>query len=66
MANIDKLEREVASLNPRDLAAFRAWFSTYDDAAWDRQLEADVARGALDTAADVALAQHRAGHSRPL
>ncbi len=66
MADIDKIEREVASLNPRDLAAFRAWFSSYDAAAWDRQLEVDVARGALDSLADAALAQHRAAHSRPL
>ena len=66
MADIDKIEQEVASLSPRDLAAFRAWFSTYDAAAWDRQLKADVARGALDSLAETALVQHRAGHSRPL
>ncbi len=66
MTDIEKIEREVARLNPRELATFRAWFSTYDAAAWDQQLEADVARGALDAAADAALAQHRAGHSRPL
>ena len=66
MADIEKIEREVASLTPRDLAAFREWFSSYDAAAWDRQLESDVARGALDTLADTALAQHQGGHSRPL
>ena len=66
MADIKRIENDIANLTPRELADFRAWFSSFDDAAWDRQLESDVAAGALDALADEALAQHRAGHSRPL
>lgn len=33
---------------------------------WDRRFEEDVAAGRLDTLADAALSELRAGHTRPL
>ena len=65
MVDITRIGIDIANLTTRDLADFRAWFSAFDAAAWDRQLQSDLTTGALDALADQALAQHRAGHSRP-
>ena len=66
MTKVEKIEQEVRQLSERELASFRAWFSEFDAAAWDRQVEADVAGGRLDAMADAALADHAAGRSRRL
>lgn len=66
MTKVEQIEQEVRKLSERELAAFRAWFSEYDAARWDAQLEADVAAGRLDGLADAALADHAAGRSRKL
>ena len=66
MTKIEKLERDVSDLTPQELAQFREWFATFDAAAWDEQLEADAKAGKLDSLADAALAEHRAGRSRKL
>ena len=66
MTHVEKLEREIASLSPDELAEFRRWYAEFDAVVWDRQLETDADRGALDHLADEALAEHRAGRSRPL
>ncbi|MCC5644658.1 hypothetical protein LC607_17270 [Nostoc sp. CHAB 5824] len=35
---------DVSLLSPEDLAAFRTWFTEFDAAAWDKQIEKDVAQ----------------------
>ena len=42
-------------LPKRDLERFRRWFAEYDAAAWDQQLERDLAEGRLDKFAREAL-----------
>jgi len=66
MTHVEKLEREIAALTPGELAEFRRWYAEFDAAIWDRQLEEDAEARALDELADAALADHRAGRSRPL
>jgi hypothetical protein len=66
MTKIEKLERDVRDLSPKELASFREWFAAFDAAAWDRQFEEDAKSGRLDRLADEALAEHRAGRSRKL
>jgi len=66
MTRIEKLERDIRSLSPQELATFREWFAAFDAAAWDRQFEADATSGKLDRLADEALADHRAGRSQKL
>lgn len=66
MTNVEKLEREVAALSAGELAEFRRWYAEFDAATWDRRVEADARAGALDRLADEALAEHRAGRSRPV
>ena len=66
MNTIQEIERAVERLGPDELAAFRAWFVSYDADAWDRQIEADVAAGRLDSLAEEALADLRAGRCTKL
>jgi len=65
MTKIEKLEREIESLSEQELSEFRRWYTVFDASVWDRELEADVRAGALDQLADEAVADHRAGSTRP-
>ncbi|MEH2463435.1 hypothetical protein [Nostoc sp.] len=38
------IEFTVSLLSPEDLATFRAWFTEFDAATWDKQIEKDVAQ----------------------
>ena len=61
MMSVNDIEEAVLRLTPAELDAFRAWFAEFDAAAWDRQMEDDVAAGRLDAVADEALEDLRAG-----
>ena len=66
MTKLEIIEREIEALPPEDLARFRRWFAEYDAARWDAQIEADALSGRLDALGEKALANHRAGRTRPL
>ena len=66
MSTVQDIENAICQLSPEDLAAFRAWFTEFDAAVWDRQLEADVAAGRLDQLAEEALQEFRAGRCTDL
>ena len=48
MPDVKALEEAVQALSPSALAEFRRWFTEFDAAAWDHQIEADVSSGKLD------------------
>ena len=66
MGKIEKIEQEIQTLSPEELAQLRAWFLEYDWAAWDRQIERDSQAGRLDALADKALRDHAAGKTTSL
>ncbi|ESZ41874.1 hypothetical protein [Mesorhizobium sp. L2C066B000] len=66
MTKLDQIEKSVAELSPDELKAFAAWFEALQADMWDRQIEADAQSGRLDKHAEQALADHRAGRTRPL
>lgn len=66
MTRVAGIEQQVCELSPQELADFREWFARFDAAAWDRQFEADVKAGKLDSLADRALRDHAAGRSTKL
>jgi hypothetical protein len=66
MRNVEELETAIRQLSADELAEFRRWFAAFDAAAWDAQLEADVATGRLDDLANEALVDFREGRTRPL
>ena len=66
MNRVQAIEQEIQALSPRELADLREWFAHYDAAAWDRQIERDLAAGRLESLASRAQADHAAGTSREL
>jgi len=66
MSRISDLERQIQSLSADELASFRQWFAEFDAAAWDRQFEADVKAGKLDTLGERARQAHAGGKSSKL
>jgi hypothetical protein len=60
------LESAVTGLSADELAKFRAWFIEFDADAWDRQIEADVKSGRLDSVAEEALDDFRSGRTTEL
>ncbi len=65
MSKMQELEVQIAALSAEELTAFREWFVRFDAQAWDRQFEADVQAGKLDTLAAQALRDHAAVRSTP-
>jgi hypothetical protein len=61
MSSVNDIEEAVQRLTPAELDAFRTWFAEFDAAAWDREIEDDVAAGRLDALGDEALEDRRAG-----
>lgn len=64
--NLEELEKAVRQLSDEDLAQFRVWFAEFDAQAWDKQFEADVLSGRLDTLAEKALKDLRQGNCTDL
>jgi hypothetical protein len=61
MGTAKEIEEALLRLSPVELDAFRAWFADFDAAAWDRQMEDDIAAGRLDALADEAIGDLQAG-----
>jgi hypothetical protein len=61
MSKVDEIADAVRLLSPADLARFRDWFGEFDAAAWDAQIERDIAAGRLDALAEEALDDLRQG-----
>ena len=66
MTKLEKIEQEIASLNPADVRKLADWIEEYKEELWDRQIEADAKAGKLDSLVAQALADHKAGKTRPL
>lgn len=66
MGNVKSIEKAIEALPPSDLAEFRRWFAEFDAAAWDEQIERDVASGKLDQLGAEALADFHSGPAREL
>ncbi|MES2683126.1 MAG: hypothetical protein V4650_06355 [Pseudomonadota bacterium] len=66
MTTVLAIEQAIQKLPAADLAALRRWFSQFDEAAWDKQIEADAAVGKLDAMAAEALADYSSGKAKEL
>mgnify|MGYP003378780164 CR=1 FL=1 len=66
MTTVSEITGAVRQLPKRELARFRKWFAEYDAAAWDQQLNRDVAAGRLDRLAREAEREVRAGRATAL
>jgi hypothetical protein len=66
MKTVEDIEQAVSNLSPDDLAKFRAWFEVFEAARFDEKIERDSKSGKLDSLAEQALADYRAGRAREL
>jgi hypothetical protein len=66
MDDIRSVKKAVEALPPSELGELRRWFSEFDAAAWDDQIEQDAASAKLDALATEALADHLSGSHRAL
>lgn len=66
MRKVEDIERQIRELSGREFTELRNWFLEQDWAAWDAQLEADVASGKLDSLGTAARRSHAEGKSTKL
>lgn len=66
MNTVQSITDAIAKLPPDQVAQIRAWLNEKAEAEWDAQIEKDERAGRLDALADRALAQHRAGLTKPI
>ena len=66
MTTVEAITAAIAELPPDQVAQIREWLNELDEAEWDAQIALDERAGRLDALADRALAQYRAGRTRPL
>lgn len=66
MTRLEQIETSITELDDRELAALSEWLEELRAARWDRQIAEDEAAGKLDTLAERARAEFRAGKTRPL
>ena len=64
--NVEDIEKAITQLPQDQLKEFRAWYEKFDSDAWDEQIERDAAAGKLDSLADAAISDHKAGKSKEL
>ena len=66
MTKLEKIDRDIASLSPKEIWKLAGWFAAHHADLWDKQTAEDAASGRLAAFADQALADHLAGKSTPL
>lgn len=66
MTTVEAIIAAIAELPPEQVAQIHAWLNERAEAEWDAQIEQDERAGRLDALADRALAEYRAGRTRPL
>jgi hypothetical protein len=60
-----EIEQEIAKLPKEEFFRLREQIQHRFDQEWDIQFERDVKNGRLDKLAAAAIAEHRAGNSKP-
>jgi hypothetical protein len=62
--SLSEIKTAVRELSPKELAELSAFIAKQDNAAWDRQIDADAASGKLDFLFDEAENERKAGKLR--
>ena len=64
MTKLEKIERDIEALPPKDVHLLSKWLTEFREQLWDKQIEAGSP--ALDALADEAMADIAAGRVKPL
>jgi hypothetical protein len=65
MSTLEQIEAAIENLPREDFFRLHEWIRDRFDDEWDKQLAEDVSSGRLDAVAREALAEYRAGRSKP-
>jgi hypothetical protein len=63
--SVQQIEQEIAKLPREEFLRLREQIQRRFDEEWDAQFESDVKSGRLNKMAAAAVAEHRAGKSKP-
>jgi hypothetical protein len=66
ISDITHIKQTISALDNDSFAQLREWFIEFDNARWDKQIEADSNSGKLDFLIDAAMAEHQAGTVKDL
>jgi hypothetical protein len=66
MSTVAEIESALRQFPVKEAWEVAGWLQTYLAEKWDRQIDADSDAGRLDRLADQALADYRAGKTKPL
>ena len=66
MTTVAEIENALRGLPIRDARTIADCLQDYLDERWDHQIEQDAKSGKLDKLAEQALAEYRAGKTKPL
>lgn len=66
MTNIEQIERSIERLPDEEFNKLADWFDALRSRRWEEEIDADAEAGRLDALAEEAIADFRAGRTRPL
>ena len=66
MTKIEDIEKAISSLAPKEFAKLRTWFEAFDAERFDARIERDAKSGKLDSLAQQAVKDFKAGRVRNL
>ncbi|ACK67759.1 conserved hypothetical protein [Rippkaea orientalis PCC 8801] len=66
MTQVELLKQHIVELDDDSFSKLRDWLIEFDQARWDKKLEADSNSGKLDFLINEALAEHKAGKTKDL
>ena len=66
LSTVQEIERAIGALTPPELEELYVWLDQHCPQPIDAQLKADLDAGRIDDRISRALADHKAGNTRPL
>ncbi len=63
---VNEIESAIENLQPAELAQLEEWFARRQSDIWDEQLSQDIDAGKLNSLAEQAIADFKAGRCSPL
>ena len=66
MSTLEQIEAAILTLPSDEFQRLRQWFFDVDYQLWDDQLEQDIASGKLESLAEEAIAEFKAGHCQEI
>ena len=66
VTRVEEIQSAIVSLSPEEYTRLRQWFIARNRESWDREIEADAARGKLDFLIREAAREKNRGQLREL